>query len=219
MSRVRRVLCRNLAYAARRSLRGSPSLCVLVLLAVMVGACSAPTQAIPPTASVSSSPAVSTPERALALRRPLTPLASGTGCSASPGRDASTVPGAVGFQSGGYFAFGDGPVYPAFIPSNSKDAVLSWSDLGDPPAGSLSGYRFTKVLWISEPSFTGDVLVRPLPGSPVATFGHGDEPVQLEKFFSVPSSSGGILYFSSLGCYAFQIDTVSASRRFIVMVR
>lgn len=152
----------------------------------------------------------------------MTPFLSTNTCRPSSGRDASQVPGAVGFQPGGYVAFGDGPIYPAFWPREDRDfAVLSFAELAEPTwLGKQASLRFTKVLWIAAPGLREDVLVRAVPGSPASAFGHYEKsPHPPEMFFTEAAETGGYFYFSSPGCYAFQIDGAHFTSQFIVEVR
>ena len=151
----------------------------------------------------------------------MTPFLSTDPCRPSSGRDASQVPGAIGFQAGGYVAFGDGPIYPAFWPRGPREfAVLSFAELAEPTwLGKQAGLRLTKVIWIAAPGFRGDVLVRGVPGSPPSAFGHYEKSPVPEMFFSEAMDAGGYFYFSSPGCYAFQIDGAHFSTEFIVEMR
>lgn len=172
-----------------------------------------------PTASVATqAPTPTIPE---ALRRPLATDAVTRGCNPSIGRDASEVPGAVGFRRGGYVAFGDGPIYPAFTSDDRREAVLIFDGLPEATwLGPQQRLRLTKVLWISAPGAQGDVLVRVVPGSPLAAFGGLNSPAIPEKFFSIGGDdSGGYVLFSSRGCYRFQIDGAGFSTLLTVDVR
>ena len=196
----------------------------LLVVVCVATACSIPLQddrQPTPTASVQPSTAA-TIDHAVALRRPVEPFLATTTCRPSSGRDASEVPGALGFQPGGYVAFGNGPIYPAFWPRGGREfAVLNFAELAEPTwLGNRPGLRFTKFLWIADPGFEkGDVLVRSVPGSPSSAFGHYEKSPVPEMFFTVPSDAGGYVYFSSPGCYAFQIDGLHFSTEFIVEVR
>jgi hypothetical protein len=201
------------------------SRCAVWLLVVVsvATACSIPLQDERQPTSTPSMPAstAATIDPRVALRRPIAPFLSNT-CRPSSGRDASQIPGAVGFKPGGYVAFGNGPIYPAFWPRGDREfAVLSFAELAQPTwLGTQASLRFTKVLWIADPGFRGDVLVRGVPGSPPAAFGHyGKSPFPPEMFFTVADEAGGYFYFSSPGCYAFQIDGAHFSTEFIVEVR
>lgn len=134
---------------------------LLVVVSIAI-ACSVPlrddrrpsaTPAVPNATSASIDPT-------LALRRPTPPFGSGETRRPSNGRDASAVPGAVGFQPGGYVAFGTGPIFPSFLPrGGDESAVLNFFELAEPSwPGAPVGLRFTKVRWIAAPGFHGVCL-------------------------------------------------------------
>jgi hypothetical protein len=140
-------------------MRATLLLCLLGLL----GACGSsipprPTASVasPPHSEAASSPTVNASPAdefaslARALRLPA--LATGEACPRSSGRQISKAFGP---------AFGDGPVYPVF---GSDENVIR-------PSTIDGGYR-AKVLWVSDATYQGPVLIRgaQIDGAGVITF-------------------------------------------------
>lgn len=143
-----------------------------------------------------------TPDTWAALRRPLQASSAREGtCVPAEGRDAATIPGALGFVPGvvgGYVAFGGGPVYPAFA-TRAGAAVLSYAELP-----KHDGTGFVKVVWIVEPTRSGPALVRGVraDGATRLRFMSGDE----LKLMGSGTHPEGYVYIPSAGCYTIQID-------------
>lgn len=149
------------------------------------------------TQSDASSPAVdwTTLARPLQLSR----LAAGDACPRSLGRQVSAAFGT---------AFGDGPVYPVFGPS---EALIE-------PVAVDGGYR-SKVLWVGSSSYQGPVLIRgaQLDGSGVvefATEGSGSTS-ELRLLVALATSEGeepgwrewpSYTVVPGSGCFGYQVD-------------
>jgi hypothetical protein len=187
-------------------MRATLLLCLLGLL----GACGSsipprPTASVasPPHSEAASSPTVNASPAdefaslARALRLPA--LATGEACPRSSGRQISKAFGP---------AFGDGPVYPVF---GSDENVIR-------PSTIDGGYR-AKVLWVSDATYQGPVLIRgaQIDGAGVITFtAEGSpstsdlrllrasvtseqEPTGWREWPSYTDVAGS-------GCYAYQVD-------------
>jgi hypothetical protein len=139
---------------------------------------------------------------ALAGCAPNPPHASLTACVASAGRDASEIPGGVGFAAGGYRAFGDGPAYPAFITPEST-ARLSYG-----PLPKENGRALVKVIWIVDPSYSGTVVAAGASTDNTNIVRFQSPSVRTETTnelqFNVRGGGtmpAGYIYFDAPGCY------------------
>jgi hypothetical protein len=132
----------------------------------------------------------------------------------TPGSPCPTDRGAVVSAEFG-LAFGDGPVY-AVLGAES-DGIVSYD-----ATRQEGGWFYRKVLWIGRPGFKGATLVRgrQLDGPGELRFGDGPNPsteLPLNIDNRRASTSGWTDWPSetrlkSPGCYAFQVDTPSATQ-------
>jgi hypothetical protein len=189
------------------------SLRAALLLAVvgLVGACGSPVPPASTAVAVAPSRSDATPAARpdgsstavdwVTLARPLRlpAVAAGTECPRSSGRQVSAAFGP---------AFGEGPIYPVF---GSQESQIQ-------PLGSDGRYR-AKVLWVSNSSYQGPVLIRGAqldgPGWIEFAADGSASTTELRLLRASTTSSGeeaGWREWPSYtdvpgsGCYAYQVD-------------
>jgi hypothetical protein len=186
-----------------------------------VAATNQPIVAVTATATVSA--AASTAEWASLESRPLhlPTLGPGMACPVTSWQVASKVDPKAGFpSSGGYFAFGKGPIFPLIYNFSPDQGTVRFAKL---PAFSGNSKQ-DKVLWLARPSYPGPALIRgrELGGVGVLGFGPTDStPSELRFPLDTGVGSADTAYgwrdlpsymvIPALGCYAFQLDGRSFS--------